>query len=192
MKKWFDILKKLFRFLASWKIELQRKTSCKAAHVFLLKASVPPSFVEICQMTLQKPKEREIERVVQIRTIRQCLPHLLAFMEPLLRIRTHSSSMKFLVKFQVFYSFQSVCSSKLCVETCQMTLQKPKEREIERVVQIRTIRQCLPRLLAAREPLLRIRTHSSSMKEEGAKCIQMFLYRTLEQNSKAVTNSDSI
>ena len=143
-------------------------------------------------MTLQKPKGKEIERVVQIRTIHKLLPNLLAVREPLLRIATQSFSMKFLVKFQAFYSFQSVCSSKLCVETCQMTLQKGKERELERVVQIRSMRQRLPRLLAAREPLLRIRTHSSSMKEEGTKCIPMFSYRTPEQNSKAATKSDSI
>ena len=73
-----------------------------------------------------------------------------------------------------------------------MTLQKPKEREIERVVQIRTIHKLLPNLLAFTEPWLRIATHSSSMKEEGTKCIQMFSYCTPEQNSKEATKSDSI
>ena len=70
-----------------------------------------------------------------------------------------------------------------------MALQKRKGKEVERAVQIRTIRQWLPRLLADTEPLLRIRTHSSSMKEEGTKCIQIFSYRTPGQDSKAATKN---
>ena len=58
-------------------------------------------------MTLQKPKEREIERVVQIRTIHKLLPNLLAVREPLLRIATRSFSMKFLMSFRLLILFKA-------------------------------------------------------------------------------------
>ena len=67
-----------------------------------------------------------------------------------------------------------------------MTLQKRKETKGKKGRESRTDSYDPP------VPLFRIGTHSSSMKEEGTKCIQTFSYRTPEQNSKAATKSDSI